>query len=71
MNEKETGIALEAINYLKEHGLSIGQGWQVNGEPPRDVRTYLDGMIETCFPTDEHELAEQVIELIEDELQGG
>jgi hypothetical protein len=69
MNAKEKRIAQEAINYLKTHGLTIDQGWHLNGKPPWEVQSYLDSMIESCFPVDEDELAEQVIDMIETELK--
>lgn len=61
----DASIAHKAIRYLRQNGLTIRQGWTVNGKPPADVKDYLDAMIEGCFPTDEDELEEQVIELIE------
>jgi hypothetical protein len=64
----EARIAKKAIRYLKRHGLTITQGWQINGTPPESVREYLDGMIEGCFPTDEDELEKEVIGLIETDL---
>jgi hypothetical protein len=68
MNAEEKRIAEEAINYLKTHGLTIDQGWHLNGTPPTDVAEYLDSIIESRFPTDENELTEQVAEMIETEL---
>jgi hypothetical protein len=68
MNAEERRIAHVAIGYLRDHGLSIDQGWHLNGEPPQDVEEYLDGMIESCFPTDEDELTERVIDMIETDL---
>ncbi len=65
MNEEERRIARRAIKYLKKHGLTIHQGWTINGEPPAAMRDYLDSMIEGCFPTDENEVEKQVVELIE------
>lgn len=64
----EREIATEAIAYLRKYGLTITTGWQVNGQPPADVREYLDGVIEGCFPTDEAELEDQVIDWIEIEF---
>ena len=64
-----TSIAHRAIQYLRRHGLTITEGWRINGEPPSDVRDYLDGMIAACFPSDEDEVEEQVIALIENELE--
>ena len=70
MNTKERRIAEEAINYLKSHGLTIHQGWQLNGNLPQEVAQYLNGTIECCFPSDEDEVVDQVIEMIEMELEG-
>jgi hypothetical protein len=61
-------IAEEATCFLETHGLTIKKGWDLNSNPPSDVREYLDGLIESCFPTDEAELTEQVIEMIEYDL---
>jgi len=61
-------IAKEAIAYLKKPGLTIDTGWHLNGTPPEDVAEYLDSVIVGCFPTDESELVEQVIDLIEMEF---
>jgi hypothetical protein len=69
MSTDDKRIAQEAIQYLKDHGLTIMTGWKTNGEPPAEVREYLDAYIEGCFPTDEGELEEQVTELIEMDLQ--
>jgi len=69
MNEEERRIARRAIKYLKKHGLTIHQGWTINGKPSADVQEYLDSMIEACFPTDEDELEDQVVELIEKGLE--
>ena len=68
VNEKQT--AQEAINYLKKHGLTIHQCYEINGEPPQDVAAYLSGRIDACFPSDEDEVAEQVIDMVEMELAG-
>lgn len=68
MNPEEERIAQEAISYLKTHGLTIDQGWHLNGKPPSDVAGYLDRVIEGCFPTDEDELTEQVIGMIRMDL---
>lgn len=68
MNEEEKRIAQEAISYLKAHGLTIDDGWHINGDPPPDVATYLDCMIGNFFPVDEGELEEQVLAQIEAEL---
>jgi len=57
-----------AMSYLETHGLTIDQGWHLNGNPPPDVAEYLDGLIEGCFPTDEAELTQQVIEMISGDL---
>ena len=64
----EARIAKKAIRYLKRHGLTITNGWKINGTPPEEVREYLDGMIESCFPTDEDELEEEVIGLMETDM---
>ena len=61
-------IAQEAMSFLQTHGLTINRGWHLNGNPASDVREYLDGLIESCFPTDEAELTGQVIEMIEYDL---
>lgn len=71
MNTKERRIAQEGISFLKDHGLTIDQGWQLNGKPPQDVEEYLNATIECCFPSDEDEVVKQAIELIEMDLEAG
>ena len=68
LNTEEKCIARKAIQYLRQHGLTITNGWEINGVPTREMRGYLNGVIESCFPSDEDELEDRVIEIIESEM---
>lgn len=68
LDTEEKRIAQRAIHYLRQHGLTITDGWNINGTPPVEVRSYLGGVIQSCFPTDEDELADRVIEMIQSEM---
>lgn len=70
MNEQEKGIARRAIEYLKKHGLSFDVTWKLGGDaPPPEIEECLDGHVQSCFPSDPEEVAEQVIEMIEMDLK--
>lgn len=69
MTEQERELRKRAAAYLKKHGLTIDNCWQLNGEPPEDAGNYLNAMISGCFPADEDEVREQVLELIQMELE--
>lgn len=63
-------IAEEAMSYLQTHGLTIGRGWHLNGNPPSDVAEYIDRLSEhySLSVVDEAELTQQVMEIVEWDL---
>jgi hypothetical protein len=47
---KEIGLARRAIKHLKENGITVHEaGYTINGEPPPDVKEYVDSMIAFVF----------------------